>query len=952
MLRVVACLTSQHDWRLVLLAGAVCFLTSLAALNLFQRARATVGRTHALWLVTTGAATGYGIWATHFVAMLAYDAGVPVGYEVTRTILSLLAAAVVTGAGFAVAARSKASWAAPAGGAIVGIGVAVMHYTGMSALEVPGRLAWSGGLVLSSIALGILFAIAALSVATRSDGIRPMLAAASLLTLAIVSHHFTAMGAVEIVQDPTIPVAGLSLSPAALAMTIASIAAAVLGISLVGALAGSSRQKLMARAQAEIATQAEHLQAALANMSQGLCLLDRNQRLVLANGRYAEIYGLTPDQLKPGTTFREILQARVAQGVYGHIDAQKYVEERIAGFCRKSSEVQRLADGRYIAVVHRPMAGGGLVSTHEDITERQQLSGQLEQQNELLTQHEERLKSQNIQLDAALNNMVQGLAMFDGQLRIAVANPRYAEMYGLTAEQTKPGTTLRQILECRIANGHYAGKSADEMLSTMLSRTQGHGASHYQSRLADGRCIAVSVQRMADGGTVTTHQDITEQRRSEARIAYMARHDALTDLPNRNFLRERLERALAGERREDRSLSVLMLDLDRFKEVNDTLGHLAGDLLLKAVAARLSACVRETDVVARLGGDEFAIVHTATHAATEAAALAKRIVEAISAPFDLNGHQATVGASIGIAVAPGDSTDPDRLMQDADLALYRSKSDGRGTYRFFEPEMDQRMQARRKLESDLRGALVKGEFALHYQPLVNLERDEICGFEALLRWSHPERGNVVPADFIPLAEETGLIVPIGEWVLRQACADAATWPDQFKVAVNLSPAQFKARNLVQTVISALANAGMSAKRLELEITESVTLHDEKVAFDTLTHLHDLGVRIALDDFGTGYSSLSNLRKFPFDKIKIDRSFVSDLSEANVNALAVVRSVAQLGVSLGLSTTAEGVETKEQLEHVRAEGCTEMQGFYICPPSPIGEIARLIRAQAQRAASAA
>jgi predicted signal transduction protein with EAL and GGDEF domain len=312
----------------------------------------------------------------------------------------------------------------------------------------------------------------------------------------------------------------------------------------------------------------------------------------------------------------------------------------------------------------------------------------------------------------------------------------------------------------------------------------------------------------------------------------------------------------------------------------------------------------------------------------------------------------SIGTSIGIAIAPGDGEHPDELLKNADLALYRAKSEGRGTYRFFEPEMDQRMQARRSLEKDLRNALVNGEFTLHYQPLVNLERDEICGFEALLRWHHPVRGNVPPSDFIGLAEDTGLIVPLGAWVLRQACTEAATWPAHLKIAVNISPAQFKAHKLEDVVIRTLAATGITPQRLELEITESVMLQDEEQAFSTLTRLHDLGVRIALDDFGTGYSSLSNLRKFPFDKIKIDRSFVSDLSGANVDALAVVRSVAQLGVSLGMATTAEGVETREQLDYVRAEGCTEMQGYYICPPSPAKDIARLIEAKCRKAATAA
>jgi len=522
----------------------------------------------------------------------------------------------------------------------------------------------------------------------------------------------------------------------------------------------------------------------------------------------------------------------------------------------------------------------------------------------------------------------------------------------LDPEHVKPGTPFRQIVERRIALGAYAGRDPDAYMKERLAAVRERRASTKIHTLPDGRVIAISHQPMEGGGWVATHEDITEQRRYEAKIAHMAHHDALTDLPNRVLLRERLEHALAGTLRGNQALAILMLDLDRFKEINDSLGHPVGDALLKLVADRLRSGLREGAMVARLGGDEFAIVEEVTTAAIEATAIVERIHAMLSEPFDLGDHQVVCGASIGIAVAPADGADPDQLLKNADLALYRAKSQGRGTHRFFEPEMNRLMQARRDLERDLRSALVNGEFELHYQPFVNLQSGEIAGCEALLRWHHPRRGMVSPAEFVPLAEEIGLIAPIGEWVLRNACAEAAKWPDSVRIAVNLSPAQFKGQPLVPTVVSALATSGISPQRLELEVTESVMIEDCGTTLATLEQLHELGICIALDDFGTGYSSLSFLRKYPFDKIKIDRAFVSELSATAEGSRAIVRSVVQLAVSLGKTTTAEGVETKELLELVRAEGCTEVQGYYVSRPKPSSSIVALLLGQPAQAASAA
>jgi diguanylate cyclase (GGDEF)-like protein len=454
--------------------------------------------------------------------------------------------------------------------------------------------------------------------------------------------------------------------------------------------------------------------------------------------------------------------------------------------------------------------------------------------------------------------------------------------------------------------------------------------------------IVTENERYLGVGTVLGLLQATNEtnRRGVAQIARLAHYDPLTDLPNRVLFQKHLAEALARRSRKGDQLAVHFIDLDRFKTVNDTLGHPLGDALLREAAERLRSCVREGDTVARLGGDEFAVVQTGLSDMGGATRLAGRVVEAMAAPFDLQGHQVVIGASVGVAAAPSDGEDADELLKKADMALYRAKADGRGAFHFFERAMDEQLQARRALELDLRRALQAGEFELFYQPLYNLGDERVTGCEALLRWRHPDRGMVSPADFIPLAEEIGLIVPLGEWVLRAACAEAAKWPDHVRLAVNLSPAQFRDRGLVRTVVSALAASGLPAQRLELEITESVLLQDSAANMTMLHDLKALGVRISMDDFGTGYSSLSYLRSFPFDKIKIDQTFVRDILDDS-DAMAIIKAVLDLGASMGIVTTAEGVETLEQLNALRGQGCAEIQGYFISRPAPASEIARLL-----------
>jgi diguanylate cyclase (GGDEF)-like protein len=554
----------------------------------------------------------------------------------------------------------------------------------------------------------------------------------------------------------------------------------------------------------------------------------------------------------------------------------------------------------------------------------------------------------NGRFDAATSHMSQGLCMFDADARLVVNNERYIQMYDLSQEVVKPGCALVDLLKHRTTRGSFKGDP--ELYLAELQKLLKAGKTI--TRIVpsgDGRTIAVINSPTPNGGWVATHEDITEQRAIAARISHMAHHDGLTNAPNRLFFREQMQVRLAQLGR-DQKIAVLCIDLDRFKSVNDNLGHSFGDELLRQATERMRKCLREGDMLARLGGDEFAI---RTHAAQaeDASGLAARLIKAIAVPFDLDEHQVTIGVSIGIAVAPGDGTDPEQLLKCADLALYRAKAEGRATYRFFEPEMDRKIQARRVLELELRSAIVNCEFELYYQPVVNLQSGQICAFEALLRWNHPERGLVPPVDFISLAEETGLIAPIGEWAIRTACDEAAKWPEAIGVAINLSPAQFKKSGLCQVVQSALAHSGLAPGRVDLEITESVLLIESVSTLETLHQLRGLGVRTSMDDFGTGYSSLSYLHSFPFDKVKIDRSFVHDL-QRNESARAIVQAVTGLCASLGMATTGEGVETAEDVDYLRRKGCTEAQGYFYSRPMPAKDVNNMLAERHAAVAAAA
>ena len=541
--------------------------------------------------------------------------------------------------------------------------------------------------------------------------------------------------------------------------------------------------------------------------------------------------------------------------------------------------------------------------------------------------------------DTALNNMPYGLCMFDAERRVVVTNKRLDEVLGLPEHVDRKGETVRELAIDCVEAGTILRTELDRLSSDLSDRLSGKETRGFTLQKQDGRTLSLTFQTMANGGSVVLVEDITERKSAEMRISHLARYDLLTGLPNRVFLREQMEDALAVAG--SKPVAVMFVDLDQFKQVNDTLGHPRGDILLRAVADRLRHLARSTDIVARFGGDEFVIVQSPTAGVEEAAALARRIVAALAETYEVDGHQVVIGASVGIALSPRDATGPDHLLKIADMALYWAKADQRGTWRFFEPEMDIRAHARRSLELDLRHALANNSFHVFYQPLFDLKTRRISTCEALLRWPHPLRGLISPAEFIPVAEEMGLIVELGKWVLHEACRTCTTWPGDVRVAVNLSANQFRRGDIVKTIKDALVETGLDPNRLEIEITESVLFQNTRATRTILHQLRDLGVRISLDDFGTGYSSLSYLQSLPLNKVKIDRSFLEGL-ESGDRALILLRGIAQLSADLGLAVTVEGIETAEQLALIAAEdSVTEAQGFLFSPALPAKDVGLLL-----------
>jgi diguanylate cyclase (GGDEF)-like protein/PAS domain S-box-containing protein len=780
VLKFLTCLTTQHDLRLVLVAGLVCIAGSFTTFRLYSRMRGARGVVRAAWLLLTGLVAGSSVWATHFIAMVAFTPGLKTGYSPTGTLLSLMIAVLFMAAGFAVASAQRTTTNDFAGGVLLGLGVAAMHYTGMSAFVTQGHLVWEHATVGLSAILGVSGATTALVVAGSARTIKRQAIGGGLLCLGIVALHFTGMSAITIVPDASVQVPEQLLSGGMLTLAVGSITAMII-LGGLGAVAIESQTSRSA--------------------------LERIRRL--ANAAYE---GLV------------VVQS-------GHIN------DANAAFCE-------LVGAELPELVGRPLLGA------------------------ILTFDEANASRDGVRREGKIQPMAGG----------------------------------REI--------------PVEVYSRLMD---------------DGARIETS------GLTVLAVRDLRERRAAEEKIRYLAEHDGLTGLPNRNSLQARLAAALERVEASGESLSVICIDLDHFKEANDQHGHLAGDAILVETARRLQSAVQAPSFAARLGGDEFIVVQVAGgDQPTAAAELSGHLLEMLAAPVAYDGQELALGSSLGVSLYPDDGRTTEALMANADMALYRAKESGRGVYRFFKREMDDSIRERRSLARDLRQGITDEELVVHYQPLARATDGEVCGFEALVRWNHPTRGMIPPLEFIPVAEENGLIGALGDWVLRRACADAASWEKPLRIAVNLSPIQLHNPALPSLVHEVLITTGLSPSRLELEITESALFKDYQRALDNLRRLKALGVRIAMDDFGTGFSSLSTLQSFPFDKIKIDKSFVENIHRHD-RATVIVRAVLGLGRSLEIPVVAEGVETAEQILFLRGENCTELQGYAIGRPTPLDAI---------------
>jgi diguanylate cyclase (GGDEF)-like protein/PAS domain S-box-containing protein len=915
MFAIVYCLTYQHDWTLVLLAGALCLASNLGTILFLRSAGRSKGMPRWIWLCVAGAAGGFGIWSTHFVAMLAYDPGIVVGYGRDPTLISLGAAFASTFVAGLAAVSLPPSQSNIAAGLAFGVGVAAMHFIGMAGLQVPGTIVWDRRLVVVALVISVAMAIWGYTLTRNWKGTnRSILAAASVLSLGIVLMHFTAMGALTIVEGGP-----EAIEPQALSKSVLLVTILVVSISM---LASGMSASIIAFRAAKQASASE----------------TRFELLLQGVTDYA-IYMLDPAGVVTNWNVgAERAKGYSAADIVGQNFARFYSEEDQRNGLPQRALEAALANGRHEAEGMRFRKDGSSFWAHvviQPVYDDGRLIGYVKITRDI-TQAKidgDRIKEVSRNLDLALENMSQGISMFDRNERLILANARYSQLFGFPENFIRPGLAYYEIVRNGYQIAFGDGEAAEARATDHYRRhmaTMRSGQKTLVHQTTGGRSILATFNVLADGGWVTTFEDITERLAREEKIAFMAKHDALTGLPNRPTFNDYLSHQLTIAKRLSAKVAVIGIDLDKFKEINDQMGHVAGDFVLSTLAARLNGILRDEELVARLGGDEFAAVKRFGDRA-ELDDFVARLEAALTEKMEFEEHHIVPGASVGVALYPDAGEDAETLLANADLAMYRAKHEVGHNVCFYDESMDEVSRDRRRLARDLWAAIERDQMYLHYQVQKSVATGKTTGYEVLLRWSHPERGNIPPADFIPIAEECGAIVPIGEWVLREACREAVSWKDDVKIAVNISPIQIAHANIAELVRSVLEETGLPASRLELEITESSIIVDKSKALVAMRALKQQGVAIAIDDFGTGYSSLETLRSFPFDKIKLDRSFMNEV-ETSQEAKAVIRSILALGRGLSIPVLAEGVETLSQLELLTSEGCDEAQGYYFGRPA--------------------
>lgn len=917
MYTVISCLVYEHNWYLVLVAATICILSNITTVSILRRVRngGELSGSQWTWLGFAAASGGFGIWATHFVAMIAYEPGFPVTYALTETLLSLLIAVVSSIMAIAVAATHSSPAGAVGAGLIFGLGVSSMHFTGMSALQFGGQLVWDRSLVVWAIIVCALVAPVGFWILGQRRRGSAFIAAATL-TLAIVSLHFTAMGAAVLVPGPDTGTGVSSLSKPWMITTIL-----VVCMSLITCGAVAFNISLKAERSAKRATASFDLLVSGVT-DYAIYMLDRNGLISNWNAGAARAKGY------------------LAEEIVGEHFSVFYSEEDQDRQLPEQALKQALQQGRYeaegwrirrdgsafwasvlIQPIHNEGTHVGYAKITRDITDQRASQDRIEQ------------VSRN--LDLALQSMIQGICLFDREEKLVLSNHRYSEIFGFDPAFVRPGVSYRELVNVgyqtaipdtaeaeRRAKEHY-NKSMEAIRSSQRSLIH---------RIAGDRVVLANFNELSDGGWVATFEDITERMQSEERIAFLAKNDSLTKLPNRPAFTDYASHEIAFAEHSGGKVALFGLDLNKFKLINDQLGHGVGDRVLQELASRMSSILQPNEVIARFGGDEFAAVKR-YEKIDEITDFVARLTTELSRPIVVDDHHLSCGASIGVALYPENGTSLETLLANADLAMYRAKQSIGQDVCYYDREMDDAARSRARMARDLWSAIEENQFSVHYQVQKSVATGVVTGYEALLRWTHPQRGKVSPVEFIPVAEECGAIISIGEWVLTEACREAVTWPNGQKVAVNLSPVQFAHTDILALVQKVLRETGLHPSRLELEITESSIIVDKDRAMAALSSLKAIGVAIAIDDFGTGYSSLDTLRSFPFDKIKLDRSFVAEL-QSNEESKAMIRAVLALGSGLGIRVLAEGVETDEQLSILKDEGCEEVQGYLLGKPSPV------------------